>query len=102
MSCELYLYWRTALANLPAATAAMQAFQRQQSLSTPGLQARLLQRVDASGGDATLMETYKLPAVAGGIGDALRQRIADGGDAASAPWRVGARHLEVFSEVEPG
>jgi len=98
---ELYLYWRTSLADLPAARLAMQTFQHRQTLSAPGLRARLLQRADAPDSAATLMETYALPASAGGIGDALRERIVQGGDAASAPWRAGPRHLETFSEIDP-
>lgn len=100
MRCELYLYWRTSQADLPAATKAMLAFQQQQTVAWPGLRARLLRRADAAGDAATLMETYALPSNAGGIGKTLRQHIIDSGDAASAPWRDGARHIEVFSEIE--
>jgi hypothetical protein len=102
---ELFLYWRTSRADLPAAREAMLAFQQSQSLAESGLQARLMVRLmvlaDEAADTVTLMETYALPAAALGIGDALRQRIVEGGNAASEKWRAGVRHLEVFSEVDP-
>ena len=92
---ELYLYWRTSHADAPAASAAVRAWQQGLQSEQPGLQARLLRRADEAPAETTLMETYVL---AGGIGPALQQHIAQRGDEATAAWRRGPRHLEVFIE----
>jgi hypothetical protein len=92
---ELYLYWRVAAADAAQAVDATRRWQRELQGQVPGLAARLLQRADGTAGDATLMEIYSL---AGGVGAAVQQRIVDEGAAATAPWRRGVRHLEVFSE----
>jgi hypothetical protein len=96
-SRELYLYWRTGSADAAAATVAMRAWQQALQRAYPGLRTRLLRRADEAAPETTLMETYLQP---GGIGPALQRHIADAGDAASAPWRRGARHVEVFIEPD--
>jgi hypothetical protein len=92
---ELYLYWRVAAADAAQAVNDTRRWQRALQGQVPGLAARLLQLADGAAGDATLMEIY---ALAGGVGAALQQRVVDEGETATAPWRRGARHLEVFSE----
>jgi hypothetical protein len=98
---ELYLYWRTGSADAAAATVAMRAWQQALQRAHPDLQARLLRRADEAAAETkpeiTLMETYLQP---GGIRPALQQHIADAGDAASATWRRGPRHVEVFIEPD--
>lgn len=94
---ELYLYWRTGRADAAAATIGIRAWQQDLQKEHPGLQARLLRRADQSAAELTLMEIYTAP---GGIGPALQQHITDRGDAVSAAWRRGPRHLEVFIEPD--
>jgi hypothetical protein len=94
---ELYLYWRTSRADAAAATHAIRAWQQALTMDHPGLQARLLRRADEVVAELTLMETYAVP---GGIGAALQQQIAERGDAVSALWRRGPRHVEVFIEPD--
>ena len=62
----------------------------------PGLQARLLERVDADG-RITWMETYAFPAVAGpdGVDAATQKDIAERARPL-APFIDGARHVEAF------
>jgi hypothetical protein len=96
---EVFVYWKLAPEVLAEAVAGTGTFQRAMALAAPGLQARLLVRCDdGAAATATLMETYALPAQPGGIGDALLARLRHDGDAATAPWRHGARHVEVFAE----
>jgi hypothetical protein len=94
---ELYIYWRMGSADAAAASLAIRAWQLALQKAHPGLRARLLRRADEAAAEVTLMETYLQP---GGIDPALQQHIADAGDAVSAAWRRGPRHLEVF--IEPG
>lgn len=93
MSRELFIYWRVQARLLPAAVQAMTRFQDDLRGRQPGLQARLLRRVDANDTQATLMESY---AAAGGIDATLHQAIVVQGAQAAAPWCQGARHVEVF------
>jgi Domain of unknown function (DUF4936) len=95
MDVELYIYWRVSPGDVQAASQALRVWQLGLQAGLPGLQARLLKRLDTAAVEETLMETYVL---AGGIGPTLQQRIVDAGDAVSSPWRRGSRHVEVFSE----
>ena len=96
---EAYVYWTLPSEALGEALPAMGVFQQALALAAPGLVARLLLRQDdAGGGVATVMETYALPSHPAGLGDALLDHIHSQGDAASAPWRGGTRHVELFAE----
>ena len=98
---EVFVYWKLAPEALADAVAGTHTFQRALALATPGLQVRLLVRCDEGEhavATATLMEIYALPAHPGGIGDTLLARLREDGDAATAPWRRGGRHVEVFAE----
>ena len=97
MRRELFIYWRTSGNDAAAARQAMRVCQQSLSAQFDGLRPRLLQRIEEAGDHATLMETY---AIDGGIDAALQQRIVDAGNAASAPWRQGARHVEVFEDLD--
>jgi hypothetical protein len=95
---ELYLYWKLAPGHRETALAALREFQRASELSAPGLAARILLRDDdrSDDGPITLMEIYARPGVPGGVDPQLQAQIASAGDAATAAWRIGPRHLEVF------
>ena len=107
---ELYFYWRTPPAALAQALATVAAFQRGMEQAHPGLAARLLQRVDApaagagAAGEATapatVMEIYRRPGP--GIDPATERLLRDGGDAATAAQRLGARHCERFVPAAAG
>ncbi len=86
---ELYFYWRIAPAQRAEAVNAARRFQAAACAGRPGLQARLLVKADGS----TLMEVYRCAA---GIDDATLDHLVAEGDAASARWRSGERHCEVF------
>lgn len=94
---HLFIYWRLAAADLPAARQALRRTQRQLVRQHPGLEAALFQRRDTAAGEATLMETYAGEA---GVGGALQQQI----EAAVAPtvqrWLRGVRHVEVFEALQ--
>jgi len=82
---ELYFYWR-ALGGAASALQATRTFQQTLAARWPDLQTRLLVRSDGT----TLMEVYA------GADEAMLERLVVEGDAATAPWRSGPRHLEVF------
>lgn len=97
MTRELYVYFRAALRRADAVQAAVTAMQAQLRSEIPGLQARLLQRIDASSGQHTWMETYAIDPAAGadGVTEALGSTI----EQRAAAWRdliEGTRHVEVF------
>lgn len=97
---EAYVWWKLPLAACDEAVTGFGIFQRAVSCAVPGLQARLLRRDDdPAGSTATLMETYALPSRPGGLGEGLLERLRTEGDAASAAWRVGERHFEIFTEA---
>lgn len=95
---ELYVYWRLAHADVDAALAALRGWQRQLESEAAGLHAGLYLRADAPAAEATLMETYRVDTGSGaaGVTADLQARLAAEGDALSAPWRRGSRHVEVF------
>lgn len=93
---ECYVYWRLRAETLPAAARAMAAFQEQLRARHPGLQARLLSKMDSGDAEATLMEVYTLP---GGVSSTLDQAVADEGGRVAAPWCLGQRHIERFSPL---
>lgn len=89
----LYVYYRVAGADLPAAVAAVRRLQAGLQATHPGLQAALLRRPGLPGGQATLMETYNHP---GGLPDTLQAAITQAAQQALAPWLQGERHNELF------
>lgn len=99
---EACVWWKLPRPACDEALAGFGVFQRALACAVPGLQARLLRRVDdPAAATATLMETYALPSRPGGLGDGLLERLRTEGDAASAAWRVGERHFEIFTEAPP-
>ncbi len=96
MPQELFIYWLVPAGCLADAATATQTWQQALAEQQPALRCGLYRRADAAGGPDTLMETY---AAAGGIDDALLRTIASAGDAATAGFRDGARHLEIFEPL---
>lgn len=85
-----YVYYRVADTDLAAAVAAVTAAQQRLCDAHAGLAADCLRRPGAKDGLVTLMEVYAFgPAHDAGAVEADAA-------AASAPWRRGDRHLEVF------
>lgn len=89
----LYVYYRVAGADLPAAVAAARSLQAGLQAAHPGLVAALLRRPGLQGGQATLMETYCHP---DGLPDTLQAGIHQAAQQALAPWLQGGRHHELF------
>lgn len=88
----LYIYYRVAMAELPAVQAAARAMQATLAAAEPGLVCALLRRPDVHEGQVTLMETY---AAAQGIDAACEQRI-EAAAAVLARWIPDGRHIERF------
>ena len=93
---ECYVYWRLDAASLKAAADALTAFQQQLRERHPGLQARLLSKLDDSAAEATLMEVYALP---GGVNPELAKAVVDEGGRVAAAWCRGTRHIERFQAL---
>jgi hypothetical protein len=93
-SAELYLYWRVRPGAFDAACAALRSWQAGLLARHPTLSTRVLQRSDERG--ITLMEIY---AATGGLGDALRAEIIDGGATVVAPHAAGERKVETFDPL---
>ena len=100
---QLFIYWRCAGAEAGAALSATHALQQALRERHPALRCALYLRRDASGPEATLMETYAVAADFSpeGLGPALQQAIDADAIAALSPWLRGQRHVEVFDAVEP-
>jgi hypothetical protein len=98
---QLFIYWRVAVVDLPAALRALCDWQSTLTAQYPGLRCWLYQRRDGLQADATVMESYALESAQqhAGIDEALRQQIDRAGQAALAPWLRGARKVEVFDAL---
>ena len=98
---QLFIYWRVAAADLPAALRALRDWQATLKARQPALQCRRYQRSDGDADEATVMETYALASGAGdGIDDGLRRLIERDGDAVLQRWLRGARHVEAFDACD--
>jgi hypothetical protein len=99
---QLFVYWRAAAADAPAALQAVRALQDAMARRHPGLRCALYLRQDPSAAGATLMETYALDiaVAAEGLGPALQEEIEAAAGNALATWLRGARHVEVFALVD--
>jgi hypothetical protein len=108
---ELYIYWRVGTPQLAAALQATQHMQQQLLGQHPGLQARLLVRLEdkaaATAGappHSTVMETYR---ASNGITPTLQAAIATAAQQFLQPWLLGnsdglgQRHVEVFAPADP-
>lgn len=94
--CELYVYYRVARGQCAAAQTEVEAQQARLRAALPGLEARLLRRLDdADDRDPTWMELYR---TAAGLDDAACAQI----EAVMRGWpatRVGARIVERFAPI---
>lgn len=99
---QLFIYWRCSSVDAPAALTAARTLQQALRERHPGLICALYLRSDATGPEATLLETYAVEAgpMPEGVGPALQQAIDAAAVAALTPWQRGARHVEVFDAVE--
>jgi Domain of unknown function (DUF4936) len=88
-----YVYYRVGADDVDAAVAAVLAMQRGLVATRPGLAAECLRRLGADDAQVTLMEVY---AFAPGHDHAAIESLAA---AASARWRRGGRHVEVFEAL---
>jgi hypothetical protein len=90
---ELYVYYRVPEDAADAAAREVATLHTELRASWPGLDARLLRRPDASGGQQTWMEVYtRSPA---GVDAALQAEI-EAHAARRLTHVAGARHVEVF------
>lgn len=98
---QLFIYWRVAAHDLPAALHAVREWQAGLIAQQPTLQCGLYQRFDDAQADATVMESYAFESTQPhpGIDEALLQHIAQDGQAQLKPWLRGARHVEVFDAL---
>lgn len=94
MSLRHYVYYRVGADDVGAVRVAVLAAQRALVAAHPGLAAECLRRPGDTDGQVTLMEVY---AFAPGHDLAA---IEAGAAAASARWRRGARHVEVFEAID--
>ncbi len=96
---ERYLYYRVPDAIAAALGPVLRAEQAALCAAHPGLEARLLERVDAAAGERTWMEIYRRPGpgVDGALAAAIEGRMA----AHCAAAGVGGRHLESFRTLPP-
>ncbi len=94
---EIYIYYRIEAADEAAVQQRVEAFQRALRQEYPGLQTRLLRRLENSTAQVTLMETYAFlangdtPVATTGLLASIERAAA-----AIAPFLQAARHAEVF------
>jgi hypothetical protein len=98
VSVELFIYWRLAAADRSDSVAAVARCQSELCERFPGLRAGVYLRTEAGDEPLTLMETY---AHALKLDQAMRGLIVEAGDAATARWRAGPRHVETFERLTP-
>lgn len=92
MKRELYVYFKAPACHAAAVLAAVMDMQSRLRNEVPGLQARLLKRIDAASGLHTWMETYaSTDGVGAALGSTIEQRAAAWSDLLEGP-----RHTEVF------
>jgi hypothetical protein len=98
---QLFIYWRVAGTDLPAALKALRDWQSGLVVRQPALRCALYQRSGMADAEATVMESYAIESAQPhpGIDEALRQHIDQAGQAQLRRWLRGARHVEVFDAV---
>ena len=99
---ELFVYYRVVVSSQTRAREAVASMQRDLRLAHAGLQARLLERVDADG-RVTWMETYAfaMESRPTGVDNEIEQDIAERARLL-APLIDGARHVEAFDDGRDG
>lgn len=98
---QLFIYWRVAAADLPAALGALRDWQSALIAERPHLHCGLYRRTGTAEVEATVMETYALDSALPhpGIDEALRLHIERAGNALLQRWLRGARKVEVFDAL---
>ena len=97
MARELFIYWKIAREQAPAAHAAAADLLNSLHTAHPSLRCRLLRRADEAGDKTTFMETYS--ALPGGVTAAMQADIHAQADIAFAALGPPARHVEVFESL---
>jgi hypothetical protein len=98
MARELFVYFRVHVRQADAMQAAVTDMHDRLRAEFPGLQARLLKRIDASSGSETWMETYAMApstcveGVTETLGATIEQRAAGWSHLLDGP-----RHVELFA-----
>lgn len=94
---ELFIYYRVAVGNLTAASAAVSEWQSQLRRRHPTLSARLLRRPETLDGCETWMEIYSTDPMIDAAGiTAERQAEIEAGAVVLAALIEGPRHAEAF------
>lgn len=97
---ELYVYYRVARPDEPAALQAVLEFQRTLRREHPGLATRVLQRSAEHGDAVTLMEIYSFDdGKRAGVDPALQARIEDAAATLSA-LLASPRQVECFDALD--
>jgi hypothetical protein len=98
---QLFIYWRVAAIDLPAALGALRDWQSDLLGQQPQLRCGLYQRIGSDEAEATVMESYALESALPhpGIDEALCRYIDRAGQALLQRWLSGARHVEVFDAL---
>jgi hypothetical protein len=98
---QLFIYWRVASADLPAALTALREWQSDLVALHPELRCGLYRRSDGTQADATVMESYAIESAQPhpGVGEELLRHIRHDGDVRLKAWLRGARHVEVFDAL---
>jgi hypothetical protein len=98
---QLFIYWRVADSDLPAALNALRHWQAGLVARQPGLRCGLFRRMGTPPADATVMESYAIDSALPhpGIDEALCRHIDQAGHAQLQHWLRGARHVEVFDAL---
>jgi hypothetical protein len=98
---QLFIYWRVAAVDLPAALGTLRGWQAGLSAQQPGLRYALYQRIDGAQAEVTVMESYAIESAQphAGLDEALCRYIESAGQAQLQPWLRGARHVEVFDAL---
>jgi hypothetical protein len=100
---EWFVYWAVAATDVPAASEALRRWHERLEGLHPGLHTSRFGRPDARPDRPdrhTLMETYRFDAsLPEEAGARLAETLRNEGDTLSAPWRLGARHVEVFQRL---
>jgi hypothetical protein len=98
---QLFIYWRVADSDLPAALVALRDWQSRLIAHQPELRCGLYQRSGSLEEDAIVMETYAIESAQPhpGIDEALLRYIDRSGHAQLQRWLRSARHVEVFDAL---
>lgn len=90
-----FVYWKTSINDIDSVLRELQTLQSEARRQWPRLEASVWVRdLDPSPQNPTVMEVYLLPA--DGSSDSLDVWLNNEVASATAPWRLGTRHVECF------